>query len=130
VNPAAPVPRRSLLSDLLNNQSQGVENNGGSRLEQSANRRRMLKSMRRYSLDVSDMNIYDALRKYPGSNASTLKPISSEGEGGAVGSTQLFADTPTIRYLGNPPVKSKLLRRGADGDNDGPDYFGGEDRVW
>ncbi|KAF9386108.1 hypothetical protein CPB97_004045 [Podila verticillata] len=120
VNPV-PGPRRSLLSDLLNNQG------SPSRLEQNANRRRMLKSMRRYSVDASEMNFNLGL---PTAAISPLKGIPSEGEG---------VETPTVRYLRNPchaTVKTKLqviqsARRGVDdNDSDTPDYFGTEDRVW
>ncbi|KAG0033647.1 hypothetical protein BGZ81_007774 [Podila clonocystis] len=123
VNPA-PVPRRSLLSDLLNNQG------SPSRLEQNANRRRMLKSMRRYSVDASEMNFNLGL---PTSAVMPLKGIPSEAEGVE------FNETPTVRYLRNPchaTVKTKLqvvqsARRGVDdNDSDAPDYFGTEDRVW
>ncbi|KAF9318971.1 hypothetical protein BG003_010178 [Podila horticola] len=123
VNPA-PVPRRSLLSDLLNNQG------SPSRLEQNANRRRMLKSMRRYSVDASEMNFNLGL---PTSVITPLKGIPSEGE------SVEFNETPTVRYLRNPchaTVKTKLqviqsARRGVDdNDSDAPDYFGAEDRVW
>ncbi|KAG0088535.1 hypothetical protein BGZ93_010362, partial [Podila epicladia] len=120
VNPV-PVPRRSLLSDLLNNQG------SPSRLEQNANRRRMLKSMRRYSVDASEMNFNF------GSAVTPLKGIPSDIEGVE------FNETPTVRYLRNPchaAVKTKLqvvqsARRGVDdNDSDAPDYFGTEDRVW
>ncbi|KAG0344395.1 hypothetical protein BG004_004515, partial [Podila humilis] len=123
VNPATPTPRRSLLSDMLNNQG------SPSRLEQNANRRRMLKSMRRYSVDASEMNFNLGC-----SAVTPLKGIPSEGE------SVEFHDNPTVRYLRNPchaAVKTKLqviqsARRGAsdDNDSDAPDYFGTEDRVW
>ncbi|KAF9427423.1 hypothetical protein BGZ94_004938 [Podila epigama] len=122
INPTAPTPRRSLLSDLLNQ--------GTSRLEQNANRRRMLKSMRRYSVDASEMNFHLGIAT---SAVTPLKGIPSEGEGVE------FSETPTVRYLRNPchaTVKTKLQviqssRRGTDGnDSDTPDYFGTEDRVW
>ncbi|KAF9104557.1 hypothetical protein BGX27_010047 [Mortierella sp. AM989] len=129
LNPAAPGPRRSLLSDALNSQSQS------NRLEQTAHRRRMLKSMRRYSVDASEMNF----NVYPSGRASPMKGIPSEGEEAAAATgprtTQEFRDTPTVRYLRNPchaTIKTKLvqgtIRRGDD--LEAPDYFGGEDRVW
>ncbi|KAF9207295.1 hypothetical protein BGZ49_000777 [Haplosporangium sp. Z 27] len=130
LNPLAPGPRRSLLSDMLNNQSQS------NRLEQTAHRRRMLKSMRRYSVDASEMN-FDI---YPSGRASPMKGIPSEGEETAAATggprtTQEFRDTPTVRYLRNPchaTIKTKLnqggIRRGDD--NEAPDYFAGQDRVW
>ncbi|KAG0215436.1 hypothetical protein BGX28_010141 [Mortierella sp. GBA30] len=144
LNPTTPIPRRSLLSDMLNNQSQ---NGGNSRLEQNAHRRRMLKSMRRYSVDVSEMNF-----NFPSGRASPMNGIPSEsdeiadsaaasnGGGGGAGPTrgvQDFRDTPTVRYLRNPchaAVKTRLAqgcaRRGAGEDGESPDYFGAEDRVW
>ncbi|KAF9354290.1 hypothetical protein BGX26_007894 [Mortierella sp. AD094] len=129
IKPAAPGPRRSLLSDMLNSQNQS------NRLEQTAHRRRMLKSMRRYSVDASEMNF----NVYPSGRASPLKGIPSEAEEAAAAggprTAQEFRDTPTVRYLRNPchaTIKTKLiqgtLRRGDD--NEAPDYFGGEDRVW
>ncbi|KAF9170615.1 hypothetical protein BGX21_008110 [Mortierella sp. AD011] len=131
IKPAAPGPRRSLLSDMLNSQNQN------NRLEQTAHRRRMLKSMRRYSVDASEMNF----NIYPSGRASSMKGIPSEAEeaaaaaGGGPRTAQEFRDTPTVRYLRNPShatVKTKLIqgtiRRGDD--NEAPDYFGGEDRVW
>ncbi|KAF9433078.1 hypothetical protein BGZ76_009916 [Entomortierella beljakovae] len=125
----APGPRRSLLSDALNSQNQN------NRLEQTAHRRRMLKSMRRYSVDASEMNF----NLYPSGRASPMKGIPSEGEEAAPSNgprtTQEFRDIPTVRYLRNPchsTIKTKLIqssiRRGDD--NETPDYFGGEDRVW
>ncbi|KAI1315452.1 hypothetical protein EDD11_000785 [Mortierella claussenii] len=137
LNPVVPGPRRSLLSDMLNNQNQS------SRLEQNANRRRMLKSMRRYSVDASEMS-FNVLGLYPSGRASLMKGISSEGEENAAAggvtngtrTTQEFRDTPTVRYLRNPcqaTVKTKLIqggvRRGAGEDSEAPDYFGAEDRV-
>ncbi|KAI9237784.1 MAG: hypothetical protein BYD32DRAFT_290423 [Podila humilis] len=138
----APAPRRSLLSDLLNSQAP-------TRLEQNANRRRMLKSMRRYSVDASEMD-FNLCR--PSGRASTLQTISSEGEASSESSSsssssmssgamlingRSFSSTPTVRYLRNPchaTVKTKLqpsaYRRGNDVDGDAPDYFGTEDRVW
>ncbi|KAG0260235.1 hypothetical protein BG011_002066, partial [Mortierella polycephala] len=144
LNPTAPTPRRSLLSDMLNNQ--GQNNNGfNSRLEQNAHRRRMLKSMRRYSVDASEMD-FNVLGLYPSGRASPMKGIPSGAEEGsssnATGITggrgpQEFRDTPTVRYLRNPchaTVKTRLVqggvRRGAGGDGESPDYFGAEDRVW
>ncbi|KAG0370766.1 hypothetical protein BGZ54_004267 [Gamsiella multidivaricata] len=133
LNPGAPGPRRSLLSDMLNSQNQN------SRLEQNVHRRRMLKSMRRYSVDASEMN-FNVLGLYPSGRASPMKGIPSEGEEAAATNgarAQEFRDTPTVRYLRNPcqaTVKTKLIsasvRRGAGGDSDAPDYFGAEDRVW
>ncbi|KAG0305935.1 hypothetical protein BGZ98_003265 [Dissophora globulifera] len=134
----APGPRRSLLSDMLSSQNQN------NRLEQNAHRRRMIKSMRRYSVDASEMD-FNVL--HPSGRASPMKGIPSEAEetaaaaGGASGTgpgaRQEFRDTPTVRYLRNPchaTVKTKLIsasvRRGAGGDNEAPDYFGAEDRVW
>ncbi|KAG0284188.1 hypothetical protein BGZ97_008278 [Linnemannia gamsii] len=125
LNVASPAntPRRSLLSDLLNNQA------APTRLEQNANRRRMLKSMRRYSVDASEMDF--TLGGRPSSRGSPLTTISSEGEG--------------ARYLRNPchaAVKTKLMpsayrgslvRRSSNGtgeDGETPDYFASEDRVW
>ncbi|KAG0228731.1 hypothetical protein BGW42_002023 [Actinomortierella wolfii] len=125
VAPAAPGTRRSLLSEALNSQA------SPSRLEQNAQRRRMLKSMRRYSMDVSEMNFNLA--------APTGRPsgMPTVGEG----STE-FCDVPTVRYLRNPyhaAVKTKLQsaafrnphvsRRGGEDDAEAPDYFA-EDRVW
>ncbi|KAF9909658.1 hypothetical protein BX616_011107 [Lobosporangium transversale] len=148
LTPGAPGPRRSLLSDMLNSQNQST-----SRLEQNAHRRRMLKSMRRYSIDASEMN-FNIVGLYPSGRASPMKGIPSEGEepatadsgataggdggnGGGVRTAQDFRDIPTVRYLRNPiqaTVKTKLIqgsvRRGAGGDNEAPDYFGTEDRVW
>ncbi|KAF9134834.1 hypothetical protein BGW39_005744, partial [Mortierella sp. 14UC] len=128
LNSALPTSRRSLLSDMLNSQNQ---NDGpASRLEQNANRRRMLKSMRRYSVDASEMD-FGALGLYPSAQISTLKGIPSEGEEAGKDSDS----KPNVRYLRNPShamVKTKLIqggaRRGDDGDS--PDYFGAEDRVW
>ncbi|KAG0028249.1 hypothetical protein BGZ81_004917 [Podila clonocystis] len=141
----APVPRRSLLSDLLNSQAP-------TRLEQNANRRRMLKSMRRYSVDASEMDFNLCSR--PSGRATPMQTISSEGEGSSESSSSSsssgamlihgnsFSSTPTVRYLRNPchaAVKTKLqpsayrsplIRRGNDTDGDAPDYFGTEDRVW
>ncbi|KAF9955624.1 hypothetical protein BGZ72_003575 [Mortierella alpina] len=139
LNPAAPTPRRSLLSDMLNNQNQ----NGNSRLEQNAHRRRMLKSMRRYSVDASEMN-FNALALYPSGRASPMKSIPSECEESASATNssstrgaQDFTDTPTVRYLRNPchaTVKTRLVqggaRRGAGEDGESRDYFGADDRVW
>ncbi|KAF9106183.1 hypothetical protein BGX29_010214 [Mortierella sp. GBA35] len=139
LNVASPAntPRRSLLSDLLNGQG------APSRLEQNANRRRMLKSMRRYSVDASEM---DFTLGRPSSRASPMKTIPSEGEGALlIDGHQGFNATPTVRYLRNPchvAVKTKLqpsayrgtlARRngtGAGEDEEKPDYFGCEDRVW
>ncbi|KAF9967807.1 hypothetical protein BGZ70_008117 [Mortierella alpina] len=140
LNPTAPIPRRSLLSDMLNNQSQS----GANRLEQNAHRRRMLKSMRRYSVDASEMN-FNALALYPSGRASPMKSIpSEEGEesaaatnGSSTRGAQDFTDTPTVRYLRNPchaTVKTRLVqggaRRGAGEDGESRDYFGADDRVW
>ncbi|KAG0216295.1 hypothetical protein BGX33_000256 [Mortierella sp. NVP41] len=123
-----PTSRRSLLSDMLNSQNQ---NDGpASRLEQNANRRRMLKSMRRYSVDASEMN-FGALGLYPSAQVSALKGIPSEGEEAG----KEFSSKPNVRYLRNPShatVKTKLIQGGArrGDDTDSPDYFGTEDRVW
>ncbi|KAF9353196.1 hypothetical protein BGX26_009016 [Mortierella sp. AD094] len=118
----ASTPRRSLLSDLLN--SQGTP----SRMEQNANRRRMLKSMRRYSVD--------AIQVRP------RKSIPSEEESPLlVDGRQGFSATPTVRYLRNPchaTIKTKLqpsayrtlASRVSDDGEETPDYFGAEDRVW
>ncbi|KAH7048033.1 hypothetical protein BKA57DRAFT_438551 [Linnemannia elongata] len=140
LNVGSPVntPRRSLLSDLLNNQA------APTRLEQNANRRRMLKSMRRYSVDASEMDF--TLGGRPSSRGSPLTTISSEGEGALlIDSHQGFNATPTVRYLRNPchaAVKTKLMpsayrgslvRRSSNGkaeDEETPDYFASEDRVW
>lgn len=140
LNVASPVntPRRSLLSDLLSNQA------APTRLEQNANRRRMLKSMRRYSVDASEMDF--TLGGRPSSRGSPLTTISSEGEGALlIDSHQGFNATPTVRYLRNPchaAVKTKLMpsayrgslvRRSSNGtveDEETPDYFASEDRVW
>lgn len=140
LNVASPVntPRRSLLSDLLSNQA------APTRLEQNANRRRMLKSMRRYSVDASEMDF--TLGGRPSSRGSLLTTISSEGEGALlIDSHQGFNTTPTVRYLRNPchaAVKTKLMpsayrgslvRRSSNGaaeDEETPDYFASEDRVW
>lgn len=140
LNVASPAntPRRSLLSDLLNNQA------APTRLEQNANRRRMLKSMRRYSVDASEMDF--TLGGRPSSRGSPLTTISSEGEGALlIDSHQGFNATPTVRYLRNPchaAVKTKLMpsayrgslvRRSSNGtgeDGETPDYFASEDRVW
>ncbi|KAF9574684.1 hypothetical protein EC968_005915 [Mortierella alpina] len=140
-SPVTP-PRRSLLSDLLS--SQGSQ----SRLEQNANRRRMLKSMRRYSVDASEM---DFSVSRPSSRFKHLEGIPSEEEGTSTSTSTMLADggrqgfssTPTVRYLRNPchaAVKTKLLpsayrgahvrRGGAAADDETPDYFGAEDRVW
>ncbi|KAG0003624.1 hypothetical protein BGZ65_001518 [Modicella reniformis] len=120
LSPGALGPRKSLLSDMLNSS----QNN---QIERNAHRRRMLKSMRRYSVDASEMNI-DLGRTLPQKG-----PSESEAAGGA----PEFRDTPTVRYLRNPcyaTVKTKLIptavRRGAGGDNETTDYFGTEDRVW
>ncbi|GJJ70338.1 hypothetical protein EMPS_02687 [Entomortierella parvispora] len=131
LNAVLPTPRRSLLSDMLNSQNQsGVSG----RLEQNANRRRMLKSMRRYSVDASEMN-FNVLNPY----TSPMQGIPAEGEeAAAAGANTAFSDTPTVRYLRNPThatVKTKLVqggsRRGAvGGEGDARDYFGAEDRVW
>ncbi|KAF9310848.1 hypothetical protein BG003_008044 [Podila horticola] len=142
----APAPRRSLLSDLLNSQA------APTRLEQNANRRRMLKSMRRYSVDASEMDFNLCSR--PSGRATPMQTISSEGEASSESSSSSslsgamlingssFSSTPTVRYLRNPchaTVKTKLqpsayrsplIRRGNDTDGDAPDYFGTEDRVW
>ncbi|KAG0327251.1 hypothetical protein BG000_001033 [Podila horticola] len=142
----ASAPRRSLLSDLLNNQA------APTRLEQNANRRRMLKSMRRYSVDASEMDFNLCSR--PSGRATPMQTISSEGEASSESSSSStlsgamlingssFSSTPTVRYLRNPchaTVKTKLqpsayrsplIRRGNDTDGDAPDYFGTEDRVW
>ncbi|KAF9958244.1 hypothetical protein BGZ65_001583 [Modicella reniformis] len=127
------TPRRSLLSDLLN--SQGTP----SRLEQAANRRRMLKSMRRYSVDVHEM---DFNLSRPSTRVAPMEGIPSEEEPPMlINGRQGFNTTPTVRYLRNPchaTVKTKLLpstyrslsRRGNGDDEEGPDYFGPEDRVW
>ncbi|KAG0071453.1 hypothetical protein BGZ89_010579 [Linnemannia elongata] len=125
LNPTLPTSRRSLLSDMLNSQSQNDA--PASRLEQNATRRRMLKSMRRYSVDASEMD-FGALGLYP----STLKGIPSEGEEGG---NKDLCSKPNVRYLRNPShatVKTKLIQGGArrGDDIDSPDYFGAEDRVW
>ncbi|KAF9129608.1 hypothetical protein BGX30_013891 [Mortierella sp. GBA39] len=125
LNPTLPTSRRSLLSDMLNSQSQNDA--PASRLEQNATRRRMLKSMRRYSVDASEMD-FGALGLYP----STLKGIPSEGEEGG---NKGLCSKPNVRYLRNPShatVKTKLIQGGArrGDDSDSPDYFGAEDRVW
>jgi hypothetical protein len=122
----------------LNNQA------APTRLEQNANRRRMLKSMRRYSVDASEMDF--TLGGRPSSRGSPLTTISSEGEGALlIDSHQGFNATPTVRYLRNPchaAVKTKLMpsayrgslvRRSSNGtgeDGETPDYFASEDRVW
>ncbi|KAF9360212.1 hypothetical protein BGX34_007889 [Mortierella sp. NVP85] len=134
LSPGAPGPRRSLLSDMLNNSSS--QNNN--QLERNAHRRRMLKSMRRYSVDASEMN-FDVLGLYPSGRGSPLKGIPSEGEETTTSGNGApeFRDTPTVRYLRNPShatIKTKLIagtaiRRGAS-DNESTDYFGIEDRVW
>ncbi|GJJ75647.1 hypothetical protein EMPS_08005 [Entomortierella parvispora] len=146
VNVTSPTatPRRSLLSDLLNNQG------APTRLEQNANRRRMLKSMRRYSVDASEMNFSLG---GPSSRATPLTSIPSEegSESSSSSSTSPmliesrqtgFSATPTVRYLRNPchaAIKTKLQpsafrgtlqRRGADENGERPDYFGADDRVW
>ncbi|KAG0285175.1 hypothetical protein BGZ96_010518 [Linnemannia gamsii] len=114
---------------MLNSQNQ---NDGpASRLEQNANRRRMLKSMRRYSVDASEMD-FGALGLYPSAQVSAMKVIPSEGE--EAGNKDL-SSKPNVRYLRNPShatVKTKLIQGGArrGDDSDSPDYFGAEDRVW
>lgn len=127
LSPGAPGPRKSLLSDMINSS----QNN---QLERNAHRRRVLKSMRRYSVDASETN-FDVLGLYPSGRASPLKGIPSEGEEAATSTNGApeFKDTPTVRYLrpGNANSKTKLsatLRRG-DSENTA-DYFGIEDRVW
>ncbi|KAG0246677.1 hypothetical protein B0O80DRAFT_486348 [Mortierella sp. GBAus27b] len=127
------TPRRSLLSDLLNNQGTP------SRQEQAAQRRRMLKSMRRYSVDVHEMD-FNVGR--PSTRVTPMEGIPSEEEPPMlVNGRQGFSTTPTVRYLRNPchaAVKTKLLpstyrstpRRGKDGEDESADYFGVEDRVW
>ncbi|KAG0053785.1 hypothetical protein BGZ83_000420 [Gryganskiella cystojenkinii] len=146
VNIASPssTPRRSLLSDLLN--SQGTP----TRLEQNANRRRMLKSMRRYSVDASEMNFMVG----PSTRVSPMTSIPSEDDAASSSSSTSsspmliesrqtgFSATPTVRYLRNPchaAIKTRLQpsafrgtlqRRGADENGERPDYFGGDDRVW
>ncbi|KAF9931089.1 hypothetical protein FBU30_010835 [Linnemannia zychae] len=141
LNVTSPVgSRRSLLSDLLNSQA------APSRLEQNANRRRMLKNMRRYSVDASEMDFtLGGVR--PSSRVSPMKTISSEGEALLIDGQahQGFNATPTVRYLRNPchaAVKTKLMpsayrgslvRRSSNGNNEDeehPDYFATEDRVW
>ncbi|KAF9973075.1 hypothetical protein BGZ73_003717 [Actinomortierella ambigua] len=131
VTPAAPGARRSLLSEALSSQA------SPSRLEQNAQRRRMLKSMRRYSMDVSEMNFNLAA---PNSRSPGMPPV---GEGTTlVDGRQEFRDVPTVRYLRNPyhaAVKTKLQssafrtpyvsRRGGEDDAEAPDWFA-EDRVW
>lgn len=126
LSPGSPGPRRSLLSDMINSS----QNN---QMERNAHRRRVLKSMRRYSVDASEMNI-DVLGR-----ATPLKGIPSEGGEAttAANGTPEFKDTPTVRYLRNPSyatVKTKLISsavcRGAGGDGETTDYFGTEDRVW
>ncbi|KAF9404476.1 hypothetical protein BGZ94_004150, partial [Podila epigama] len=143
----APGPRRSLLSDMLNSQAVPT------RLEQNANRRRMLKSMRRYSVDASEMDFNLCSR--PSGRATPMQTISSEGESvessssSSSSSSRLmlpdgrngFSSTPTVRYLRNPchaAIKTKLqpsayrsaaTRRGNDEDGETPDYFDTEDRV-
>ncbi|KAI1321755.1 hypothetical protein EDD11_000031 [Mortierella claussenii] len=127
------TPRRSLLSDLLNNQGTP------SRLEQNANRRRMLKSMRRYSVDASEM---DFSLGRPSTRVKPMQGIPSEEESSLLADgNQGFSATPTVRYLRNPchaAVKTKLqpsayrtlARRGGNDGEETPDYFGAEDRVW
>ncbi|KAF9932245.1 hypothetical protein FBU30_008667 [Linnemannia zychae] len=127
LNPILLTSRRSLLSDMLN--SQNKNDGAASRLEQNANRRRMLKSMRRYSVDASEMDF--GLGLYPSTQVSTLKGIPSEGEE----AIKDLSSKPNVRYLRNPShatVKTKLIQGGTRrGDNDdSPDYFGTEDRVW
>ncbi|KAF9109822.1 hypothetical protein BGX27_007159 [Mortierella sp. AM989] len=133
VPPIASTPRRSLLSDLLNNQGTP------SRIEQNANRRRMLKSMRRYSVDASEM---DFSLGRPSTRMTPMKAIPSEEESPLiVGGRQGFSATPTVRYIRNPchaTIKTKLqpsvhrtlTSRGCDDGEETPDYFGAEDRVW
>ncbi|KAK3829201.1 MAG: hypothetical protein J3Q66DRAFT_324611 [Benniella sp.] len=127
----SPVNRRSLLSDLLNNQAPPT------RLEQAANRRRMLKSMRRYSVDAHEVDF--GLTR-PSTRVTPMEGIPSEEEPPMlVNGRQGFSATPTVRYHRNPcqaVAKTKLLpsnyrsssRRGNGEDDD--DYFGVEDRVW
>ncbi|KAF9170915.1 hypothetical protein BGX21_008266 [Mortierella sp. AD011] len=129
----ASAPRRSLLSDLLN--SQGTP----SRMEQIANRRRMLKSMRRYSVDASET---DFSLGRPSTRVTPMQSIPSEEESPMlVDGRQGFSATPTVRYLRNPchaTIKTKLQPsayrtlacRINDDDEETPDYFGAEDRVW
>ncbi|KAF9177504.1 hypothetical protein BGZ51_008670 [Haplosporangium sp. Z 767] len=134
---ASPVntPRRSLLSDLLNNQGTT------SRFEQNVQRRRMLKSMRRYSVDASEM---DFNLSRPSTRVTPMQGIPAEDEAPMLmDARQGFSSTPTVRYLRNPchaTIKTKLQpsayrgvlsRRGGDAaDEETPDYFGTEDRVW
>jgi hypothetical protein len=115
-----------------------INNSQNNQMERNAHRRRVLKSMRRYSVDASEMNI-DVLGLYPSGRATPLKGIPSAGEEAttAANGTPEFKDTPTVRYLRNPSyatVKTKLIssavRRGAGGDGETTDYFGIEDRVW
>ncbi|KAF9200587.1 hypothetical protein BGZ49_009162 [Haplosporangium sp. Z 27] len=129
----ANTPRRSLLSDLLSNQG------APSRMEQNANRRRMLKSMRRYSVDTSEM---DFNLGRPSTRMTPMKGIPSEDENPLpVDGHQGFSATPTVRYLRNPchaTIKTKLqpsayrtlANRGGGDDEETPDYFGAVDRVW
>ncbi|KAF9438639.1 hypothetical protein BGZ76_006200 [Entomortierella beljakovae] len=130
----ASTPRRSLLSDLLN--SQGTP----SRMEQNANRRRMLKSMRRYSVDASEVD-FSLVRPStrPSTRVTPMKAIPSEEESPMLAEgRQGFNNTPTVRYIRNPcqaTIKTKLqpsaYRTRASGDDEeAPDYFGAEDRVW
>ncbi|KAF8930524.1 hypothetical protein BGZ58_008197 [Dissophora ornata] len=128
----ANTPRRSLLSDLLNSQG------SPSRLEQAASRRRMLKSMRRYSVDASEM---DFSIGRPSTRVTPMKGMDEESPL-LVDGRQGFSVTPMVRYLRNPchaAVKTKLqpsayrtlTRRGGNGgDDETPDYFGAEGRVW
>ncbi|KAF9164158.1 hypothetical protein DFQ27_000284 [Actinomortierella ambigua] len=123
--------RRSLLSEALNSQA------SPNRLEQNAQRRRVLKSMRRYSMDVSEMNFNIAA---PNSRSPGMPSV---GEGATLmDGRQEFRDVPTVRYLRNPyhaAVKTKLQssafrtpyvsRRGGEDDAEAPDWFA-EDRVW
>ncbi|KAG0262193.1 hypothetical protein BG011_000244 [Mortierella polycephala] len=137
LNVTSPVntPRRSLLSDLLNNQ--GTTN----RFEQNVQRRRMLKSMRRYSVDASEM---DFNLSRPSSRVTPMQGIPAEDEAPMLmDARQGFSSTPTVRYLRNPchaTIKTKLppsayrgtlsRRGGGAADEETPDYFGTEDRVW
>lgn len=115
-----------------------INSSQNNQLERNAHRRRVLKSMRRYSVDASEMN-FDVLGLYPSGRASPLKGIPSEGEEAATSTNGAleFKDTPTVRYLRNPSyasskikLNSATLRRGAGGDGENTDYFGIEDRVW
>ncbi|KAF9902707.1 hypothetical protein BX616_001847 [Lobosporangium transversale] len=128
------VTRRSLLSDLLSNQGTS------GRLEQNANRRRILKSMRQCSVDANEV---DLSVDRPSTCVVSMGSIpSGEESSHLVDDSQAFIIVPTIRHIHNPchaAIKTKLQslpyralarRSGADEDDEAPDYFGIEDRVW